>query len=247
MFRTKGVQKIKTHFVFCKFCFQKLYCLWDNKKKSILEPCKPQIIWYELIACWITKTTNTHLEYVRIIFPLQQHGCTKASHCYAVSTASVLTVGVVRDQWNWTVRLLETITVIQLMLHICGVSKPFGEWYQKTHKTEDTNKLTLLAFKTIAILHNTRLATFIKLLETVSKGLFRNRSQNTWQLFCDRFLKIPLLTVSRSFMNVANPVLWKMAIILKANKVNLFVSSALFVFWYHSPNFFDTPHIWSSL
>jgi hypothetical protein len=30
-----------------------------------------------------------------------------------------------------------------------------GEWYQKTHKTEDTNKLTLLAFKIIAILHNT--------------------------------------------------------------------------------------------
>jgi hypothetical protein len=32
-----------------------------------------------------------------------------------------------------------------------------------------------------------------------------------------------------------------MAIILKANKVNLFVSSVLFVFWYHSPNFLDTP------
>jgi hypothetical protein len=34
-----------------------------------------------------------------------------------------------------------------------------------------------------------------------------------------------------------------MAIISKANKVNLFVSSALFVFWYHSPNFLDTPRI----
>jgi hypothetical protein len=50
---------------------------------------------------------------------------------------------------------------------MCGVSKKFGEWYQKTNKTEDTNKLTLLPFKIIAILHNTRLATFIKLLETV--------------------------------------------------------------------------------
>jgi hypothetical protein len=30
---------------------------------------------------------------------------------------------------------------------------------------------------------------------------------------------------------------------LKANKVNLFVASVLFVFWYHSPNFLDTPHI----
>jgi hypothetical protein len=50
------------------------------------------------------------------------------------------------------------------------VSKTFGEWYQKTNKTEDTNKLTLLAFKIIVILHNTRLATFIKLLKTVRKG-----------------------------------------------------------------------------
>jgi hypothetical protein len=55
-----------------------------------------------------------------------------------------------------------------------------------------------------------------------------------------------LLTVSRSVMNVANRVLWRMAIILKANKINLFVSSVLFVFCYHSPNILDTPHIWSS-
>jgi hypothetical protein len=58
--------------------------------------------------------------------------------------------------------------------NVRGVSKMFGEWYQKTNKKGDTNKLTLLAFKIIAILHNTLLATFIKLLETVSKGLFRN-------------------------------------------------------------------------
>ena len=58
------------------------------------------------------------------------------------------------------------------------MSKKFGEWYQKTNQTEDTNKLTLLAFKIITILHNTLLATFIKLLENVSKGLCRNRSQN---------------------------------------------------------------------
>jgi hypothetical protein len=35
------------------------------------------------------------------------------------------------------------------------------------------NKLTLLAFKLIAILHNTLLATFIKLLQTVSKASLR--------------------------------------------------------------------------
>jgi hypothetical protein len=56
-----------------------------------------------------------------------------------------------------------------------------------------------------------------------------------------------LLTVCRSFMNVASSVLWRMAIILKANTVNLFVSSVLFVFWYQSPNFLDAPRISSPI
>jgi hypothetical protein len=42
-----------------------------------------------------------------------------------------------------------------------------------------------LAFKIIAILHNTLLATLIKLLKTVSKGLFRNRSQKRCHTFSD--------------------------------------------------------------
>jgi hypothetical protein len=81
--------------------------------------------------------------------------------------------------------LLFRITFIQRLLHwnIRGVSKQFGEWYQKTNKTADTNKLSLLAFKIIAVLHNTLLATFTKLLETVSNGLFRNRSQNRCHTF----------------------------------------------------------------
>jgi hypothetical protein len=43
---------------------------------------------------------------------------------------------------------------------IHGVSKKFGEWYQE--KKEDTNKLSILAFQMIPILHKTQLATFIK-------------------------------------------------------------------------------------
>jgi hypothetical protein len=54
-----------------------------------------------------------------------------------------------------------------------GVSETFGERYQTTNKT-DTNKLTLLAFKIIAILHNTLLATFIKLLETQQRPLSKS-------------------------------------------------------------------------
>jgi hypothetical protein len=61
----------------------------------------------------------------------------------------------------------------QLLFIIRGVSKKFGEWYQKTNKTEDTNKLTLLVFKIIAILHNPLLATFIKLLENCQQRRFQ--------------------------------------------------------------------------
>ena len=70
-----------------------------------------------------------------------------------------------------------SVTILQ------GVSKKFGEWYQKTTKKQDSNKLNLLTFKIIAILHNTLLAAFINLLETASKGLFRNRSQNRCHTF----------------------------------------------------------------
>jgi hypothetical protein len=83
------------------------------------------------------------------------------------------------------------------------VSKRFSEWYQKTNKTEDTNKVTVLAFKIIAILHNTRLATFIKLLETVSRGLFRNQSQNS----CQQRLTAVLRT-ARRLETIWRQILW---------------------------------------
>jgi hypothetical protein len=55
------------------------------------------------------------------------------------------------------------------------VSKTFGEWYQKTNKTEDTNKLTLLAFKIIAHRHQIREVRWVDLflfprLKRIMKG-----------------------------------------------------------------------------
>jgi len=42
--------------------------------KNIVEPGRPQMtIWRMRFACWVTKTTDTHSEYVILIsFPLQQ-------------------------------------------------------------------------------------------------------------------------------------------------------------------------------
>jgi hypothetical protein len=63
------------------------------------------------------------------------------------------------------------------------VSKKFGEWYQKTNKTEDTNKLTLLAFKTIAILHNTLFA------RSIPKEAFADSFQKLYERCEQRAVK----------------------------------------------------------
>jgi hypothetical protein len=44
---------------------QKYYSLWDNVKKygTARQATDDGIKWRVLIACWITKTTNTHSEY----------------------------------------------------------------------------------------------------------------------------------------------------------------------------------------
>ena len=73
MFRTKVVEKIKTHFVFSNFLSENraIYeIMWEN----MAERGRSQMtIWRMRIACWIPKATNTHSEYVVLIaFPRQQ-------------------------------------------------------------------------------------------------------------------------------------------------------------------------------
>ena len=75
MFQTNVVEKIKTHTAFSKtFFFFENRAVYDIKWKNIVEPGRPQLtIWRMHIACWISKATKTHLQYVIVIdFPLQQ-------------------------------------------------------------------------------------------------------------------------------------------------------------------------------
>jgi hypothetical protein len=56
-----------THFMFNNPPPQKkLCCLWDNVEKYCIDEqaTDHNIIWCMHIACWITKTANTHSEYV---------------------------------------------------------------------------------------------------------------------------------------------------------------------------------------
>jgi hypothetical protein len=72
------------------------------------------------------------------------------------------------------------------MLHICGVSKIFGEWYQKKNKTEDTNKITSLAFKIIIILHNTRLAAIQESVTAVLRSIPKEAFADSFQKLYER-------------------------------------------------------------
>jgi len=72
MFQTKLVQKIKTRYIQCIFsrksCVYEI--MWTNKLACQATDDK---IWRMRIACWITKATNTHSQYVTFIaFPPQQ-------------------------------------------------------------------------------------------------------------------------------------------------------------------------------
>ena len=75
MFQTKVVEKIKTHILCSIFYFtHKNRTVYEIICKNIVEPDRPQMtIWRMRFACWITKATDTHSEYV-ILFavPRQQ-------------------------------------------------------------------------------------------------------------------------------------------------------------------------------
>ena len=73
MFQTKCVEKIKTH-ILCSITFFSENCaVYEIMKKDIVEPDRPQMtIWRMRIACWITKATDTHSEYVILIAFTQQ-------------------------------------------------------------------------------------------------------------------------------------------------------------------------------
>jgi hypothetical protein len=63
-----------THFMFNNFFFSENRAVYEVMWKNTAQPDRPQMtIWRMRIACWVTKATNTHSEYVILIaFLLQQ-------------------------------------------------------------------------------------------------------------------------------------------------------------------------------
>jgi hypothetical protein len=73
MFQTKVVENITTQ-ILCSVTFFEYRAVYEIMCKDIVEPGRPHMtIWRMRIACWITKATDTHSEYVILmVFPLQQ-------------------------------------------------------------------------------------------------------------------------------------------------------------------------------
>jgi hypothetical protein len=72
MFQTKVVKIIKTHISHSITFFLKSCRLWDNVEKygTARQSTDGSIIRRMRFACWITKATDTHLEYVILCFPM---------------------------------------------------------------------------------------------------------------------------------------------------------------------------------
>ena len=73
MFQAKAAEKIKSH-ILCSVTFFENRAVYETMWKNTVELGRPQTTMRPTcIACWITKDTDTHPEYVVFIaFPLQQ-------------------------------------------------------------------------------------------------------------------------------------------------------------------------------
>ena len=82
-----------TRFVFSNFFFFENHAVCGIMWKNTVEPDRPQTTIRRIrIACWISKSTNTHSEYVTLTaFPCN-NGCTNGPHCNVIHTLTVVMV-----------------------------------------------------------------------------------------------------------------------------------------------------------
>ena len=82
-----------THFVFCDFFFRKSCRLWHNVEKNMVQRGSPKMITTRRmrVACRINTTTNTHAEYVTLLFHCN-NGFTNGPQCHVIRALPVLSL-----------------------------------------------------------------------------------------------------------------------------------------------------------
>ena len=70
IFSGRDVEKIKIHILCLLFFSFENRAVYETMWENILQPDRPggNIIWRMRIACWITKDTDTHSEYIIVVF-----------------------------------------------------------------------------------------------------------------------------------------------------------------------------------
>ena len=93
MFQAKVVQKIKTHTLHSITLFFNNCAVYEMMCENTAERGRPQMTtWGMSTACWVTKATDTHSEYVIFIAFLQQQWLCKHTSvlCYTYVASPVI-------------------------------------------------------------------------------------------------------------------------------------------------------------
>jgi hypothetical protein len=132
MFQTKVVQKSKTH-ILCSITFFRKSCrLWDNVEKygTARQATNVNIIRRMRFACWITKATDTHSQYLILIgFPHQHWLRERASMlrntyaaCLVTSCTRLHDVRTRTDQkWMPSFWATNSANIMRLLTNMAGV------------------------------------------------------------------------------------------------------------------------------
>ena len=95
MFQTKVPEKIKIQ-ILCPiaFFFRKSFCLWDNVEKygTAGQATDGEMAQRMRFACWITKATDTHSEYVILLLFHRNNSYANAPQYYVQRALPVLLI-----------------------------------------------------------------------------------------------------------------------------------------------------------
>jgi hypothetical protein len=96
--------------------------------KNTADPDRPKMtIWRMRIAYWTKKVTNTHSEYVILLFR-RSSGCTNAPQCCIIRTFPVLFLAKLRHshQWRWNCSLTSSTFTSKLISNKSFKTSPFS-------------------------------------------------------------------------------------------------------------------------
>jgi len=87
--------------------------------KNIVKPDKPQTVWHMHIACWISKATNPHSEYIILISTatMVAHTCLSVHYTYIAYLVCVCSFDIY--WYNYRILELEILKDLFIFTYEC--------------------------------------------------------------------------------------------------------------------------------